>query len=339
MFGDMSITNPIAGTTQSQPPSFPYTQINVERISSFQEPDASQRVREAEQGFRDRWDLFGAPQEPFPLWSNLWDERALEICFKKLNQCRLDAYVENAKEYDPDRKVLLIRRASFSLRKELQDREQKADYYPISFDYNRASDLYNASIINIHGLQFIAMEAPSTGILLNEFFHILNTYNVSTLVCLTPPIEHARVQCIPYWEEPITRTRIENKLMLQGEKSISFVYTDAWKDNQGIGPNQLFQLVMQTREGNKKADSIIAAHCAGGRGRTGTFIAAYVIAHDLDEYFAKGGDITQIPISIDKLVWELSLQRGFAVSRLEQYVTLHEFVGHYLSNRLSGNAR
>jgi protein tyrosine phosphatase len=318
----MSVTNLI----QTQTSSFPYNQITVEKIPTTQEQDDLKSVLDAETGFLERWNQFGKPHEPFALWTTQHDEITLRRQFKQLNMQRLEAYVENAKQADKEKRVPLIRRAPFDLPKELKVLEEKASYHPISFAYNRVSPFYNASLIHLHGLRFIAMEAPTEDTE-EEFFRIIESYDVSTLVRLTPAIANNKVCCTPYWEDSVISVAGETKLTLYG-KSIFYVYTDAWIDQHGLELDQLYSLVMQARQG--KHDSFTAVHCVGGRGRTGTFIAACVIAHDIDDAVAHGRDSN---ISIEKIVWELSLQRGFAVANFTQYLTLHRFVQYYVQKQ------
>jgi protein tyrosine phosphatase len=283
------------GVSGYTPPSSFSSQI-VEPISSVYAHDVSQRFAKADQGFLQVWTRFGKPDAEFPQWSP--HARCAEIIsrFNLLEPARRDVY-RNLKAND----VLF-----FS-----SEKEQYENTPP--FAYNRASDVYNASLIHIHGLRFIAMEAPQERTL-EKFFHILEAYNVSALVRLATFVTH-------YWNPD------ENVLRLPGGKQISYISTDTWADGMGLPSQELHSLVREARSANESEQSITAVHCQAGMGRAGTFIAAYVIAHEIDDAVDHN---RAVHFSIDKLVWELSLQRRLTVSSFSQFLTLYKFADYYL---------
>lgn len=294
----------------------------AEKSSPSQKQDDFKTLAEAEQGFKKVWDQCGKPDQEFPLWSKDWSKEELKTRFDQFEAQRSALYVANPQELDEKKGVPLIRLEPFALPEEESKVEEEKYGYPVSFGYNRVSSSYNASIIHIQGLRFIAMEAPMADTL-KDFFHVLENYNVSSLVRLTPKEEDNELQCFPYWEELAFD-------MLQKEKDMVHAATEGWPDGKGFPPDELFSLVLKARQGKAEGDSITAVHCAAGMGRTGTFIAAYVLAHDIDEQLKRASDINLIRISIEKVVWELSMQRAFAVSELDQYLSLYNFVQYYL---------
>ena len=202
-----------------------------------------------------------------------------------------------------------------------------------TFAYNLVSPRYNASLVSIHGLRFLAMEAPNEKNL-TDFFQVINECAVTDLVRLTPIYEEKRKRacCIPYWEG---RTDIHPKtgrptLHISDDREIHYFPTDSWENHMGEDPTRVLALVKAVMSSSAAEDKMIAVHCRAGVGRTGTFIAAYALIHDIDQQLARGRAPENIEISIEKVVWELSLQRPFLVAHLAQYKILYELVSLYL---------
>ena len=108
---------------------------------------------------------------------------------------------------------------------------------------------------------------------------------------------------------------------------IPYHYTDKWEDNKGVDVKELYRLVQEVRQTYATSDKErpIACHCASGVGRTGTFIAAFVLAEIIDQ--SKG----EVVPSIEEIVMKLSIQRPNLMGTAEQYLLLYHFVDYYLS--------
>lgn len=77
----------------------------------------------------------------------------------------------------------------------------------------------------------------------------------------------------------------------------------------------------------------MAVSCRAGAGRTGTFIASYLIIDKIDEQLNKGVSPDNIDLDIDKIVWEISVQRPFAITHKDQYKTLYRLADRYIENK------
>jgi protein tyrosine phosphatase len=97
-----------------------------------------------------------------------------------------------------------------------------------------------------------------------------------------------------------------------------------WRDNQGVDPDQLLALVLQVREEVANIHGLVTIHCSAGVGRTGTFLAALAIVDVIDQ-----GKI----LSIEEIVYKLSLQRVHSVGKFTQYITLHRLAESYLRRK------
>jgi protein tyrosine phosphatase len=217
-----------------------------------------------------------------------------------------------------------------------QDLLEKGYYRTINtvaFAYNPVDSSYNASTILVEGLHFIALQEPTPS-QLNSFFKLLINQGVSALVRVKPEGEYAEQGSIPYWANRVTEVSsvpfLEIDLMEEEgwgiePHTIPYFCLNSWVDGEGIGVADLYELVQKVRHTyhQLKTKGPIACHCAAGVGRTGTFIAAFVLAEMLDK--SPG----QVP-SIQELVLKLSIQRSYMVASAAQYLTLYQFVDYYL---------
>lgn len=287
----------------------------------------------AEREFEKRWLDFGGDTQHFSLWTSTWDEEVLKARFEQLSEERWKVYFLDPQGRHNTNWIGLHK----DLYKVPTNREcwHSRYVYSGSFAYNLADPCYNASLITLQGHHFLAMEAPSSGNL-EIFFRVLKEYSVTDLVRLTPAIENERENSVPYWEG---RTHIDSKtgrptLMLEG-REIRYYPTDLWKDHCGVETLRLLALVHSVRKAPFDEPPVVAVHCRAGIGRTGTFLAAYALSLEIDAELAIGIPLDQIKVSIDKVVWELALQRPFAITHFSQYLTLYKFVSFYLESKKS----
>ncbi len=282
----------------------------------------------AEKGFQVRWQEFQEGRQ-FPLWTPNWKEEELKGRFDQMESERWQVYFTNPEDCQKPN-AIGIYKPSYESPNTFPSWGSRYPYSG-SFNYNHASDRYNASLITLHGKQFIALEGP-TQENVPAFLHVLDQYQVTDLVRLTPATYKNRENSTPYWEGHINihpkngRTTLE----LNG-KEINYFFTDSWINHNGIEPERLIALVKAVM-GQETEKQIIAVHCRAGVGRTGTFLAAYTLIRDIDQQIAGGIAPDHIQVSIDKIVWEICLQRPFMVTHFAQYKTLYELVNRYIED-------
>ena len=114
--------------------------------------------------------------------------------------------------------------------------------------------------------------------------------------------------------------------------SIPYFALDVWQDNEDMDIPTFYNLVQKVRKAYQKlgGQGSIACHCASGVGRTGTFLAALVLADTIDR-----SGLQQL--SLEQIVLELSIQRPNLISRAKQYVMLYRFVDYYQQQLLKLN--
>ncbi len=205
----------------------------------------------------------------------------------------------------------------------------------IAFAYNCTDSTYNASTVLIEGYHFIALQEPNEKIL-NLFFKFLINHQVSILVRVKPENEFSKAHSVKYWDGRLTNSHNGSSLNIMPIQEVSkhsepiyipYYYTNEWADDKGVDVKELYRLVQEVRKTHAISDkeSPIACHCASGVGRTGTFIAAFVLAEIIDQ--SKG----EVVPSIEEIVMKLSIQRPNLMGTAEQYLLLYHFVDYYLS--------
>ena len=314
-----------------------------ENASSFENSDKAEqsynfsttdKIRKARIGFLKRWHVFGGDTKHFLLWDSEWEEEDLKIRFDQIMKERFSVYFTNPENFEKKGFFIKWKKA---YEKPANWKSWYSRYpYPLALQYNLASPKYNASIITLRNLYFLAMEAPCEKNL-NTFYQILSQYKVTDLIRLTPAHYIGREASFPYWESNLNIHSVNGTLVLEMDGlEINYFPTDCWKNHEGIEAEKLLALVKAVKYSTITDSKMIAVHCRAGIGRTGTFLVAYILLHDIDEQIANGIDIDNLKISIDKIIWELSLQRPFSVTHTPQYITLHQFVSCYI-NSLKSN--
>jgi hypothetical protein len=283
----------------------------------------------AKYGFLDRWHDFAGDENNFPFWSPDWTTDELKARFDQIQQDRWALYFVHPEDH--------AQLGSLEIYSERYQRPEGwglwgSRYpYPISFSYNLASPLYNASIVTIKDKQFLALEAPTQGNLA-QFYDLLEQYHITDLIRLTSVFEKSRESCFPYWEGNVNVGLENGQSILEIVHSeIRYFFIDHWENHEALETKSLIALVKAVME-NEDKDQMIAVHCRAGVGRTGVFLAAYTLIHEIDEQVAKGIQQESLQISVDRVIWELSLQRPLMVSDFVQYLSLHELVNTYVES-------
>ncbi|MCH9633160.1 MAG: hypothetical protein S4CHLAM6_15120 [Chlamydiae bacterium] len=210
----------------------------------------------------------------------------------------------------------------------------------ISFEHSKADDSYNCSCITNNGRKFFALEGP-TDKTVEDFYHLLGNWNVSTLVCLTGEEENGTPKCFPYWTGNTFQRGGEDffALPLEGQyeiavkdrdkKKLNYISLPQWQDHSGF---KIETLVEEVNKARKKTDSneIMAIHCSAGVGRTGTFLAIVCLLEEIDKQLACGKSLDDLELSISELFLKLNFSRRQLISREAQYITVYRAVDYYL---------
>lgn len=299
----------------------------VSGVFSVEKTTVAKIIHKAEIGFHQRWNDFVENQREFPLWISGMKEQDLRARFDKMVKDRWSVYFVNPEDFDKE--------GVFGRWKEEYRMPENWELwfsrypYPIAPAYTFASPNYNASIISLQGMHFLALEAPCKKNL-KAFFEVLNEYCITDLVRLTPAIYKGRQGSFPYWEGRMNIHSDSGRPSIEvSDREINYFPTDCWEDHQGIAPEKLLALIKAVKNSVTSDSKMIAVHCRAGVGRTGAFIAGYLLINEIDQQIADGIDVNDLKMSIDKVIWQLSLQRPFTVTHFPQYLMLYDLMDHY----------
>ena len=217
------------------------------------------------------------------------------------------------KEYQKVDDLRNAYKGSFEHPKSLLESKSYCHIECLSFAHSIADETYNCSCIDIGSRRFFALEGP-TKQTMPIFLDLVDRWRVAYLVSLTD--EHDSTSSFPYW---VNRTENEKIILKNGH--VPFHLRTDWKDHHPSDPQQLLNSVSQVRA-NVTSNELIAVHCTGGVGRTGTLITTLCLIDQLEQ--------GQTP-SIGSLVLYLNLFRPKLVSNHSQYLSLYRTLDYYFS--------
>lgn len=286
----------------------------------------------AERGFAKRWHTF-AKNKKFANFARQFNDEQILEDFDQVIATRNAVYYDN-----PGQQPLFATQDYERAQELLSGGFNKAPHL-IAFAYNFSHPSYNSSNITLNGYKFLALEGPQKPEHVPHFKRLLINYDVKKLVRLTGDVENGVFKSENYWNNNVTHQDGKQFLTFtlpEEEKNqpYSFAYytIDDWADNTGTNHQRLLDFVQQVRKDYQPGD-IIAVHCSAGVGRTGTFIAAFLLLDEVDKQLQKGVNPEKLKLSIEETVYKITLQRAYLVGEKAQYLTLHKLVQEYLESK------
>ena len=215
-------------------------------------------------------------------------------------------------------------------------------------EINSDNGYINASWIHIpYHKSFIATQGPLESTV-EDFWEMCYTYDVKVIVMLCKLDEDCKEKCTNYWDTSIKNykiQKIDNTINLShdikirkfkvkkdldnNEKFIFQIHFTCWPDHS-IPENAYDEIEKIIKIVDKfKEDKPVVVHCSAGIGRTGTFISAYNLYHEILEQI-NNKNITELKFSIMNLVRKLKEMRLYLVENQTQYNFLYQFVNIFL---------
>lgn len=333
----LSLFSFILGThTALEAKQQPFNSQSIRLLAALPADYREEQFKAIEQAFAQRWDLFIKGKQfkayvPEQTASNIAEE------FKHIQTLRQQTCFVDPKAPQ------LISKPEYMIAQDLLEKGLFRSPNNIAFQYNRTDPTYNSSTIVLNGFRFLALEGPSFEQLRN-FFTLLQNHQVTHVVRLTAAEEKGKAKTYPYWVGKITREQKTGDAFLKipqyqnkNPYSIWYYSIDTWYDHQSISPKNLLNLILKVRKNYEPSTGLLATHCAGGVGRTGTFLAGFVLLAEIDKQIERGISPKNINLSIEKTVLQLSLQRVNMVTKSAQYETLYRLVDLYLNTLQTNN--
>ncbi len=239
--------------------------------------------------------------------------------------------------------------------KQLVNKHQKEDRYgdilPYKKNFVQFSNIryINASFIHIPTqYNIIATQAPKKETI-NDFWEMIFFYDCKIIIQLCNLNENGKEKCSDYininlnydykttkinlrWQDKnfqINELKVLNK-KINKEKKVYHIFFNNWNDH-GIPSVQnslsSFLLIFDIIN-KKKNNKPFVVHCSAGVGRTGCFIAIYLLHYILKD---KLNDQI-IQFNIFNLVRKLREMRLHLIQNFDQFYFIYRFIKFYLEN-------
>ena len=255
------------------------------------------------------------------------DDEVLKKRYEDLSKEKWRVYFKNPEDINKPG-VFGIYKDEFKVPNNWKTKLNSRINFPCTFEYNLAHDTYNASLVFSERNCFLAIEAPSSKNIKN-FFELVDKYNISHFIKLNPPNEYNE-DYYPYWVE----RKIESEDCLHfGKNNVKFLKY-MWPHKKESDPQIICKLINKVLE-SQDDEKIIAVSCRGGAGRTATFIAAYMLIEEVKKQISDGVKPENIDVSVDKTVWNVLVQRAYAIAYCSQYINLYRILDQYISSLIS----
>jgi protein tyrosine phosphatase len=175
------------------------------------------------------------------------------------------------------------------------------------------------------------------------------TYDVKVIVMLCKLDENYKEKCANYWDTNLKNFKIEkidDTVNLSHDTKIRKFKVTKLDHDSGIGTKEKFffqihftcwpdhsipensynEIINIIKIVDKlKDDKPVVVHCSAGIGRTGTFISAYNLYHEILEQI-NNKSLKELKFSIMNLVRKLKEMRLYLVENQTQYNFLYQFV-------------
>ena len=235
--------------------------------------------------------------------------------------------------------------------KELNRYKDILPYKYNSIKISTNSQYINASPINIGDKKnlFIATQGPIPQTI-EDFWTIIWELNSKVIVMLCNLFENNKKKCENYWETEMKQFKVKVKkeikndiyyireiqlinLLNKEERNITQIHYMNWPDH-GVPDNNKLKIFSEINELVDKFNSNnmpIIVHCSAGVGRTGTFIAMYLLEKEILKQIEDKCPI--IRIIVFNIVRKLKEMRMYMVQTLEQYKLIYSFVEYLLEDK------
>lgn len=301
-------------------------------MPSLSKKSIEEKFKAAEKGFSERWQAFAKDKKFSPFSKQFTDEQILAE-FDNVSATRNAVYYEN-----PGQQPLCSTQDFERSQELLMGGFFKAPHL-IAFSYNYSHPSYNSSNVTLNGYRFLALEGPQKPEHVGHFKRLLINYGVKKVVRLTCDIEKEVFKSENYWEGNVTQQDNGQQFLTftlpeeEKRQPYNFAYyaIDDWADLGGADPKMLLAFVQQVRKDYQRGD-LMAVHCSAGVGRTGTFIAAFLILDEIDKQLKSGVKVDNLNFSIEEIVYKITLQRAYLVGEKSQYLTLYKLAQEYLAS-------
>ena len=208
----------------------------------------------------------------------------------------------------------------------------------------------NGSWINIPCKRNIIVTQGPLEQCIDDFWSMCFDYNINSIVMLCNEIEEGVKKCSKYWEIKNSKIykviklekKFENEIFLQKNITIQNLFTNnnktffhiqfkKWPDHQipDSATLKMFENLFEFID-NYRGDAPPVIHCSAGIGRSGVFIALYLLYKEIIRQISTQNLIS---FNIFNLVRKLKESRIYMVENINQYQFIYNFIEDLLNEK------
>ncbi|KAK7486564.1 hypothetical protein BaRGS_00022230, partial [Batillaria attramentaria] len=175
--------------------------------------------------------------------------------------------------------------------------------------------------------EYIATQAPLPSTI-PDFWKMVFQQRSGVIVMLADCVEDGRTKVVPYWPEQGRPIRVCGEALHEDLTVTHFHLPGWWKDGGSLDPQELLNLIWSVKQLAPSIEGPITVHCSAGVGRTGMFIALYILTQVVE----RNNALTEVDVF--SVVQSMMSCRPDIIQSEDQYIFIHEVLRVAIDSKL-----